>query len=179
MGLWKRKTEQGKQKRDQRPKNKIIIIGEYGSGKSYQALNLMSDKKGTCIICNGSTSISTYKANFPTLGDYAEKSNGQCFPVEQGGKFVDALIHGCDYGYIGDDENATVLYDDGAWSSSDNNVVTFWQLSHTKCGIIITANTLCDVLKLKETELTEEMIEDVKKYWCIKDLAITRKEYNF
>lgn len=189
MGLWKRKTKQGKQTKDQRPKNKIIIIGEYGSGKSYKALNLMSDKKGTCIICNGSVSISTYKANFPTLGDYAEESNGQCFPVEQGGKyylrttsgnpslkFVDALIHGCDYGYIGDDENATVLYDDGAWSSSDNNVVTFWQLSHAKCGIIITANTLCDVLKLKETELTEEMIEDVKKYWCIKDLAVTGKD---
>ena len=87
MELWKRKTEQGKQKKDQRPKNKIIIIGEYGSGKSYEALNLMSDKKGTCIICNGSVSISTYKANFPTLGDYAEKSNGQCFPVEQGEKY--------------------------------------------------------------------------------------------
>ena len=94
-------------------------------------------------------------------------------------EFVDALIHGCDYGYIGDDENATVLYDDGAWSNSDNNVVTFWQLSHTKCGIIITANTLCEVLKLKENELTEAMIEDVKKYWCIKDLAVTRKEDNF
>lgn len=156
MELWKRKTEQDKQKKDQRPKNKIIIIGEYGSDKSYKALNLMSGKNGTCIICNGSVSISTYKANFPTLGDYAEKSNGQCFPVERGRKyylrttssnpsleFVDALIHGCD------------------------------------CGIIITANTLCEVLKLKENELTEAMIEDVKKYWCIKDLAITGKDDNF
>lgn len=80
MGLRKRKTEQGKQKKDQRPKNKIIIIGEYGSGKSYQALNLMSDKNGTCIICNGSVSISTYKANFPILGDYAEKVTGNAFP---------------------------------------------------------------------------------------------------
>ena len=83
MGLWKRKTEQGKQKKDQCPKNKIIIIGEYGSGKSYEALNLMSDKNGTCIICNGSVSISTYKANFPTLGDYAEKTEATDFVFRQ------------------------------------------------------------------------------------------------
>ena len=88
MGLWKRKTEQGKQKRDQRPKNKIIIIGEYGSGKSYQALNLMSDKKGTCIICNGSASISTYKANFPTLGDYAKKVTDNASPWNKAGNII-------------------------------------------------------------------------------------------
>ena len=94
-------------------------------------------------------------------------------------EFVDALIHGCDYGYIGDDENATVLYDDGAWSNSDNNVVTFWQLSHTKMRNYHHSQYVVRGVKLKENELTEAMIEDVKKYWCIKDLAVTRKEYNF
>lgn len=88
MGLWKRKTEQGKQKKEQRLQNKIIIIGDYGSGKSYKALNLMSGKKGTCIICNGSVSISTYKANFPTLGDYAKKVTGNAFPWNKAGNII-------------------------------------------------------------------------------------------
>lgn len=183
MRLLKRKIEHAQQKKNQLHKNKMIILGNCGSGKSYKALSLMSDKNGTCIICNGSVAISTYKENFPTLADYEEKSNRQCFSVEQGGKyyirttgsnpslkFVDALIYGCSYGCIGNDENATVLYDDGAWGSSDNNAVTLWQLSHIKCGIIITANTLCDVLKLKGNELLEEMIEDVEKYWKIIDV---------
>lgn len=163
-------------------KNKIIIIGKSGTGKSYMALEfaLLLKENGTSIICNGCVDKSRYEENFPELKEYENKDRHHNFVAERDGKyyicteksksiveFLNALIYGCDYEKLGNDEKATIIYDDDAWKASDNNLLTLWRLSHTDCGIIITADSICDILKISENELTEEMIKDISKYWDI------------
>lgn len=169
-------------------KNKTIIIGKSGTGKSSLALKLGLQKKGTTIICNGCVDKSYYEKNFPCLKEYENKDGSYNFVAKKGKKyyicakdcksatgFINALIHGCDYGKLGNDKSATVIYDDEAWVASENNLLTLWQLSHTDCGIIITADSICDVLKINETELTEKMMKDISKYWNIVKLVKMEK----
>ena len=54
-------------------------------------------------------------------------------------------------------------------------MLTLWQLSHTDCGIIITADSICDILRINENELTEKMIKDISKYWDIVKLVNLKK----
>lgn len=171
-------------------KNKTIIIGKSGTGKSYMALDLALKKTGTTIICNGCVDKSYYEENFPKLKEYENKDGAYAFNPKRNGKyyictngcksgdgflFLDALIHGCDYGHFENDKNATFVYDDGAWVTDNNNLLTLWQLSHTDCGIIITADSICDILKIRENELTEEMTKDISKYWDIVKLVDLKK----
>lgn len=169
-------------------KNKTIIIGKNGVGKSYMALDRALKKKGISIICNGSVDKSYYEENFPKLKEYENKDGHYNYVIESDGKyyiytekckpgteFLNALIHGCDYGKLGNNKKATIVYDDNAWVASDNNLLTLWQLSHTDCGIIITANSICDILKINENELTEKMIKDISKYWDIIELVNLEK----
>ena len=126
------------------------------------------------------------------------KDSHYSFTVEKDGKyyicakdykstateFVNALILGCGYGNLGHDKNATVVYDDSAWVASKNNILTLWQLSHADCNIIITADSLSEILKIKPSELSEKdslskilkvrpselsekMIKDICTYWDI------------
>lgn len=169
-------------------KNKTIIIGKSGTGKSFMALKLGLKKKGTTIICNACVDKSYYEENFPNLKEYENKDGNYNFVTEKGGKyyicakdcksstgFVNALIHGCDYGKLGNDKKATIIYDDNAWVASENNLLTLWQLSHTDCEIIITADSICDILKINETQLTEKMMKDISKYWDIVELVKLEK----
>ncbi len=179
-------------------KSKIIIVGRSGTGKSFRALELALKKKGTTIICNGSTDKKRYEESFPCLKEYEDKDSHYSFAVEKDGKyyicakdykstateFVNALILGCSYGNLGHDKNATVVYDDSAWVASKNNILTLWQLSHADCNIIITADSLSEILKIKPSELSEKdslseilkikpselsekMIKDICTYWDI------------
>lgn len=161
-------------------KNKTIIIGKSGNGKSFMALELGLKRKGTTVICNGHVDKSYYAKNFPDLKEYENKDNKYSFIAEKGGKyyicakgcnstieFINALIHGCGYGKLGNDKKATIIYDDGAWEDSKNNLITLWQLSHMDCGIIITADSIYDILKVNENELTDKMFMDISKYWNI------------
>lgn len=170
-------------------KNKTIIIGKSGTGKSNMALDLALKKKGTTIICNDCVDKSYYEENFPKLKEYQSKDGAYTFTPKRNGKyyictngcksgadFLDALIHGCDYGHFENDKNATFVYDDNAWSAANNNLLTLWQLSHTDCGIIITADSICDILKINENELTEEMIKDISKYWDVVNLVNMKKD---
>lgn len=165
-------------------KNKTIIIGKRGTGKSYMALDLALKRKGTSIICNGCVDKSYYEESFPKLKEYESKDGTYPFIPKQnekyficadgcksGTEFLDALIHGCEYGHFAKDKNATFVYDDNAWVTANNNLLTLWKLSHTDCGIIITADSICDILKIKETEVTEEMIKDIAYYWNIVKLC--------
>lgn len=164
-------------------KNKTIIIGKSGTGKSNRALNLALKKKGTTIVYNGCIDKSYYEENFPKLKEYESKDGAYTFTPKRNGKyyictnerksgaeFLDALIHRCDYGHFENDKNTTFVYDDNAWESANNNWLTLWHLSHTDCGIIITSESICDILKISESELTEEMIKDISKYWSITEL---------
>lgn len=169
-------------------KNKTIIIGKSGTGKSNMALDLALKKRGTTIICNGSVTKSYYEENFPKLKEYENKDSHYNFIPKRSGKyyictndcnsgaeFLNALIHGCDYGHFENDKNATFVYDDNAWINAGNNMLTLWQLSHTDCGIIITADSICDILRINENELTEKMIKDISKYWDIVKLVNLKK----
>ena len=148
-------------------KNKTIIIGKSGTGKSNMALD---------------------EENFPKLKEYENKDSHYNFVPKRNGKyyictndcnsgaeFLNALIHGCDYGNFENDKNATFVYDDNAWINAGNNMLTLWQLSHTDCGIIITADSICDILRINENELTEKMIKDISKYWDIVKLVNLKK----
>ena len=167
-------------------KNKTIIIGESGSGKSYTALNIALKKKGTTFICNGCVSKSYYEKSFPSLKEYEDKDGAYNFIPQRNGKyyiykslrqfvpdseFLHALILVCDYGYFGNDRNATFVFDDNAWVASNSNLLTLWQLSHVDCRIIITADSICDILKIKENDFTKEMVKDISRYWDIVVLA--------
>lgn len=95
-------------------KSKIIIVGRSGTGKSFRALELALKKKGTTIICNGSTDKKRYEESFPCLKEYEDKDSHYSFAVEKDGKyyicakdykstateFVNALILGCSYGNL-------------------------------------------------------------------------------
>ena len=68
-------------------KNKTIIIGESGSGKSYTALNIALKKKGTTFICNGCVSKSYYEKSFPSLKEYEDKDGAYNFIPQRNGKY--------------------------------------------------------------------------------------------
>lgn len=164
-------------------KNKTIIIGKSGVGKTFMALTLGLKNKGTAIICNGCVDKSYYENSFPCLKDFQTKNGDYNFNVEEGGKyyicakncssateFVNTLIFGCDYGNIGIDKKAIIIYDDNAWIDSKNNLLTLWQLSHMKCKIIITADSvdsIYNIFKIDKNDLTKGMIKDILKYWNI------------
>lgn len=161
-------------------KNKTIILGKSGTGKSYLTLQMILKNEGTSIIANGAVDKKYYEKDFPALKDWELKE--QCFPVNRNGKyyftvqrksdaeFLDALIAGCDYGMLKNDKAATVLFDDDAWVIGENDAVSLWKLSHVKCSIIITATELSDVLRIRNCDITEEMIQDIMRYWKIMKL---------
>lgn len=59
-------------------KNKTIIIGKSGTGKSNRALNLALKKKGTTIVYNGCIDKSYYEEKFTdkALDDIYKESTG-------------------------------------------------------------------------------------------------------
>lgn len=165
-------------------KNKTIYIGPSGSGKSYKALSKTVKNKGTTVIVNYAAQKSTYEKAFPELQTFEEKDGRYNFAVKQGGKyyshnllshkhakhtaeFAKALITGCDYGNLKEDENAMVLFDDGSWDRIPDKLLTLWQLSHVNCGISITVDSINDLLDLRDSDFNKQMIEDIEKGWYI------------
>ena len=169
-------------------KNKVIIIG--GLGKSWKALELALKTKGASVICNGCVGKEAYEDIFPKLKEYKNMDPERCFVLEKKGKyyienkihshinnpveFANALVLGCDYGKL--TKGDTIVYDDAAWGDSKNNLFTLWQFSHAECGIIITANSFHSILKVRERDITEEMIKDISRYWNIIKVNHKRKE---
>lgn len=162
-------------------KNKKIIIGKNGSGKSYTALLLALQNKHTTIIGNGVTGISRYIDDFSELSDFTEKIYNPVFSIQKdskyfincaknsadGVKFINSIIFGCDYGTLKNDKDALIVYDDGLWDCQENHLLTLWKLSHVKCEIIIVVNSLSDLLHIPEKEITEQMKADIQKRWSI------------
>lgn len=162
-------------------KNKTIIMGQSGSGKSYHAMEQAIKNKGTTIIVNGSCGKDRYKNDFPKLEDFISKDSNRSFTLENGKKyfieynsdinysvpFVDALILGCDFGMIQNDKNAMVVFDDGSWHNQSNKLLKLWQYSHVKCGIIIVVDNFANLFDINEENLTDKMKNDILKYWNI------------
>lgn len=135
---------------------------------------------GTTIICNGCTGIDSYNKTFPALNQFKTENSFCCFDVEKNDKyfiqsdhfsyenleqdFLIALIKGCSYGHIGDDPQAMAIFDDNSWNSVKGKFSNFWELSHTKCQIIITCQDLSDLLNVA---LDHKMKKDISKYWNI------------
>ena len=51
------------------------------------------------------------------------------------------------------------------------DVITIKTLDYEDCRIIITADSICDILKIKENDFTKEMVKDISRYWDIVVLA--------
>lgn len=162
-------------------KNKYIIVGKSGSGKSYKALNMAIKNTGTTIICNGFCALSDYSNDFPALKKFIKKDGRYSYTIEENAKyfiesfsgpitigqsaqFVLNLIRGCDYGCIGNDESSMAVFDDGSWNYITNRVSALWELSHMDCKIIITCQCIEDLLNMP---LTEFMKNDISQYWNI------------
>ena len=161
-------------------KNKTIILGKPGSGKSYTAVEKALKNKGTTLIVNACCGKSYYERDFPQLRAYEEKESNVSFSIKNNEKyyiphanestvgFANALIFGCGYGKLQDDKHATVLFDDGSWLYQKDKILTFWQLTHVKCGIVIVCNQLSDVFGLcSDRDLSKDMLGDISKYWNI------------
>lgn len=162
-------------------KKKIIIVGKSGAGKSYKVLNMAIKNKGTTVVCNGVTSIESYKDAFPSLNSFITKDSQHSFSIENNNKyfiegtfdiannhhsptFLSSIILGCDYGYIGNDKKTMAIFDDESWNGIKNKVETFWKLSHSKCQIVITCQ---DLESLLDINLDDNMKNDILKYWEI------------
>lgn len=162
-------------------KNKKIIIGKSGSGKSYTALLLALQNKHTTIIGNGVTGISRYIDDFSELSDFTEKIYNPVFSIQKdskyfincaknsadGVKFINSIIFGCDYGVLKNDKDAAIVYDDGLWNYQENQLLALWKLSHTRCKIIITVDSWEELLHIPEKEITSKMKSDILKKWSI------------
>lgn len=163
-------------------KNKTIIMGRSGSGKSFKAINMAIQNKGTTIITNGCCDMERYTEVFPLLktkfsameGDraFAAEHNRNYF-IEHNtldndsAGFVNALIFGCGFGSYGKDKHAMAIFDDGAWYAQKNKLLVLWQFSHEKCQIVITVDSWEDLLDMSENEITDEMKNDILKYWNV------------
>lgn len=161
-------------------KNKTIILGKPGSGKSYTAVEKALKNKGTTLIVNTCCGKDHYERDFPQLRVFDEKDAKISFPIRDNGKyyipyanestigFANALIFGCDYGKLQDDKHAAVIFDDGSWLHQKEKMLTFWQLTHVKCGIIIVCDQLSDVFGLcSNHNLSKDMLADISKFWNI------------
>lgn len=162
-------------------KNKTIIVGACGSGTSHLALQMALKNTGTTMIVNGILRKEKYETEFPVLESFEEKNGSTSFRVNKNGKyylselvrvkhqnltqFAKSVILGCDYGDLKEEKEALVVYDDGIWSVEEDKLQTLWQLSHTKCGIIIVTQNLSDFFGIKNNQLTNDMLSDVKKHW--------------
>ena len=162
--------------------NKKIYIGMTGSGKSFEALRCAIKNKGTTIIVNGCVEKYRYEASFPELEAYEQKDGRYNFKVEKNGKyflsntkdldtsyvdFAKCLIKGCDYGKLKDDSKSLVVFDDMSWAKMENKLLTLWQFAHVDCGVIITAESIEELLGIKESEITNDMIKDLSRYYSL------------
>lgn len=163
-------------------KRKIVFLNGHRDGTSYEVISKAISNKGTTIICNGCTGIESYKETFPALRSFTVKDGQRPFSVEKNSKyfiagsidnpkdlsynpeFLTSLIFGCDYGCIGNDKKALVIFDDGSWNGIRNKMKTFWKLTHSKCQIIIVVQYLEDILDIA---LDKDMRKDILKYWNI------------
>ena len=81
-----------------------------------------------------------------------------------------------------DDENAHLLYDDGAWYKKRNNALfELLFLSSVKCSVTITANELEDILFCDKGDITPAMFQLLKERWnivyCDRSKGIEGEEY--
>lgn len=162
-------------------KNKTIIMGTSGSGKSYKAIELALKNKGTTIIVNGCCGMDKYTDAFPELSDFISKEGNRSFNVEHNTKyfigdnpstgsatsFANAIIFGCGYGTLKKDKNSMIIYDDGSWLRQDRPILRLWQLGHTNCQIVIVVDSWADLLNIKESEITKDIKNDVCKLWNV------------
>lgn len=164
-------------------KNKKIIIGKNGSGKTYTALLYALKNNNTVVIGNYFEKLIQYISDFPKLSDYLEVDYNSSFPIRKNSKyyingfkyssrieivdFLNSIIFGCDYGTLKNDKDALIVYDGDLWNCQENHLLTLWKLSHVKCEIIIVVNSLSDLLHIPEKEITEQMKADIRKRWSI------------
>lgn len=176
--------------------NKTIIIGESGSGKSSRVIEMALENKGTTIITNGCTKRSAHEDFYPELKDFILKDCSRPFKVETGKKYfvetdepldkncvklADSVIFGSSWGDLSNDENAMVIFDDGAWECQDDKLFTLECFKQVKCQIVITVQDWDSILGLntqdtviaRKPNIFSGIQNDILGSWSIRNI----KEY--
>ena len=163
---------------------KVIILGKSGSGKSFLGLSLIKKySKGTVIVGSCANKQEYIEKGFGFLKDYTDHNCINPLIIETGKKYffsdptsqrygtgeMNAIISGCGYGDFSQDKKATIFYDDGTWYR--NTAIDLWKMSHCKCNILISANSLGDILQISDNDITKDMRKDMEKLgWKIVEL---------
>lgn len=183
-------------------KNKTIIIGESGSGKSYKAIKMAIENKGTTIITSGCTKRSIYEDFYPELKDFVLKECCVPFKIEDGKKYfiesdktlnkdalskecvtlANSVIFGSSWGDLSNDENAMVIFDDGAWDCRDDRLFLLECFNQIKCQIVITVQDWDSILGLnaqdaaiaRKPNIFSGMQNDILGSWIIENISKER-----
>lgn len=178
-------------------KNKTILIGQSGCGKTIEVMNIAKKSRGTTIIVNGCRKRDSYLSSYPFLKEYIDLHLDRSFSVEIGKKyyvsnnefpeyrcgssrfFTDELMHKIFMSQIYTEKEKKfmsnksdlIIFDDGIWTLGKYGLKYLWQLSHAKARIVITAECLEDVFQEDNSELNGEMVKDITRYWNIINLS--------
>ena len=149
------------------------------------------NNKGTTIIVNGCTKRSAYEDFYPELKEFVLKNCNYHFNVEDGKKYftetdklfnkncvtlANSVIFGSTWGDLSNDENAMVVFDDGAWECQDNKLFILECFKQVKCQIVITVQDWDSILGLntqdtvfaRKPNIFSGIQNDILGSWIIK-----------
>ena len=168
-------------------KDKYIILGDTGSGKSIYAHKLIQKNNGTTVIFNGVSEKNHYLNDLPFLKSFIQMDTDRPVQIIKDGKyyitnyknnkftgmdiFMDIMFNE-NYGSIAYDPAAFIVCDDLMWQFSvrQNKIdaaMLLWRLSHADCGVVITGQKFSDILNVNDTLWVPQMLKDIKKFWNV------------
>ena len=151
--------------------NKIILVGPSGCGKTCQGLSIVQKKKSKTVLIGSCVTPNNYEDDFPFLRSYiwdglCGHTGGKSYFSDLTATYVatkkmNFFCYDCSK-----DKNATIFYADGTWG--ENGLPELLKMTHYKCNIIIEAQSLSDVLKMNERDITEDVKISLSKLgWTI------------
>ena len=187
-------------------RNKIMIVGATGLGKSYLALETGLRKKDTTVIIDYCGDKGCYEKYFPELKDYMSydidncpssiKKNGKYyigaaspdlasgrnpFPSFSGILYMVNFLAYENKHYMKDDRAATIILDsiESSFPLQDHNnhnyVDDLISLASAEANIIIVGQSLSSILDLKESDITDEIMNRILDNWIIVDITAREK----
>lgn len=156
---------------------KIILVGPSGCGKTCQGLSIVQKKKSKTVLIGSCVTPNNYEDDFPFLRSYIWDGlcghTGEKFYTGEKYYFSDLtathvatkkMNFFCED--CSKDKDATIFYADGTWG--ENGLPELLKMTHYKCNIIIEAQSLSDVLKMDERDITKDVKTSLSKLgWTI------------
>lgn len=163
--------------------DKIIIMGKSGSGKSFMAMQLAVNNKGTTILANGceiaykSYMESTY---YPSIKDFVKETYYCLFTIKKGEKYfveetrpavcrnvelINTMALHSDYNILRNDKKAMIVYDDNSWNyqGEKDRIELLKKLSQIKCQVVITVDCWDDLIGKNTRTMDVDDLEAIKK----------------